>query len=470
MPGRREAHAMAWMALAAGVIVCGASLLLGFQGKTLLGRPLGGDFVEFYTVGTILNHYAPARIYDVELADRLQHAALPTMPQTQMLVFGQAPFIASLFRPLARLPYRWAYAAWLGFSACLYIAALALLFRTVRLNARDRTTGFLLALSWTPFLFETWIGGQMSVVIFSIWVLFFWRLENERQGVAALRVALSTGWGARLRAGWGGGFGAGCILALCLFKPTLVALPALMLLAGRRWRVLGGLTAGGVAMALLSVVTVGAGGCRAWFGILAMNASILSKPVDAAHLAKYIDLLACSRLLFPHWLAAARAASILAGAVLLVWLAVAWWKSSLPGELGAGRRLWAATICCTLVVNPYAPIYDSLLVVAAAALAASGGRMQSQRRQSSDGLASSGGLAGWLLLLYLVPWVTQSFAEFLHLQLMTAVLAGFAIWLLETNGELRMRHSTPSQEKSTMTSPAQLRATGRFQVRSRGLP
>ena len=40
-----------------------------------MGRPLGGDFVEFYTVGKILNNYAPARIYDLALAVRLQHAS-----------------------------------------------------------------------------------------------------------------------------------------------------------------------------------------------------------------------------------------------------------------------------------------------------------------------------------------------------------------------------------------------------------
>src|SRR3984885_1818630 len=257
MPGRREAHAMAWVALGIGVLLCGVSVLLGFAGRTFLGRPLGGDFVEFYTVGKILNNYAPARVYDLPLATSLQHAALPSMPDSQMLVFGQAPFIASLFRPFALLPYAWAYVSWLGFSAALYIAALALLFRTVRLNADDRRTGFLLALSSTPFLFETWIGGQMPVVVFAVWVLFFWCLESDRRVLA------------------------GFVLALCLFKPTLVALPALMLVVGRRWRVVGGLGAGGIAMALLSIATVGLGGCRAWFAALTMNGNQVAKAGEA---------------------------------------------------------------------------------------------------------------------------------------------------------------------------------------------
>jgi hypothetical protein len=77
--------------------------------------------------------------------------------------------------------------------------------------------------------------------------------------------------------------------------------------------------------------------------------------------------------------------------------------------------LWAATLCFTLVLNPYVPIYDSILAIIAVVLLASFQQAQ----------------AGWVLLLYLVPWVTQSFAEFLHLQLITLVLAGMAICLME---------------------------------------
>ncbi len=427
MPGRREAHAMAWVALGIGVILCAVAVLLGFAGRTFLGRPLGGDFVEFYTIGKILNNYAPARIYDLRLAIGLQHSTLPSMPDTQMLVFGQAPFIASLFRPFALMPYAWAYVAWLGFSAGLYIAGLTLLFRTVRLNAEDRRTGFLLALSSTPFLFETWIGGQMSVVVFCIWVLFFWCLENDRR------------------------FLAGFVLALCLFKPTLLALPVLMLLIGRRWRVLGGFTAGGATMALLSIATVGLEGCRAWFGALGMNANTAAKSGEAAHLAKYVDILAFSHLLFAHWPEVADIAALTVAVVAVSWLGTAWWRSD---GAGADRPLWAATLCFTLVINPYAPIYDSILLVAAVALVAS------QRKE----------LAGWLLPLYLLPWITQSFAEFLHLQLMTVAVAGFGISVLEMAGNLSMSHSKPRREESTMTGTLYPPATGRFQVRSRGLP
>ena len=439
MPGRREAHAMAWMAITAGVILCGVSVLLGFHGRTFMGRPLGGDFVEFYTIGKILNAYPPAaRIYDLDLAVKLQHQILPSMAKTQMLVFGQAPYVGWLFRPFALLPYAWAYVAWLGFSAAVYVAALKALFGAVGLNREDRKTGYLLALSWAPFLFETWIGGQMASIVFLIWALFLCCLGNKWQ------------------------FLAGLVLSTCLFKPTLVALPAAMLLVNRRWRVTGGLAAGGLGMALISVATVGLDGCRAWVRALTFGAQVATRTGDAWHRAKSVDLTAFFHLLLGDGLVTA-ILLILLGAAAVGVLGRAWWGND---DL-ARNELWAATLCFTLVVSPYAPIYDTVLAVAAVAMVAAKREEQSEKDRAAFG--------AWFLLLYMVPWLTQSFAEFLHLQLITIVLAGFGGWALrlayESTGEagtLRLTHSKTKGEESTMTHQLQPSVAGRFWVRSRG--
>jgi hypothetical protein len=84
--------------------------------------------------------------------------------------------------------------------------------------------------------------------------------------------------------------------------------------------------------------------------------------------------------------------------------------------------LWAATLTGALVSNIYTPIYDTILVGPAVALAAGVMLHRSARERES--------FAGWLVLLYLVPWVTQSFAEFLRFQPFTLALAGFACWTL----------------------------------------
>jgi alpha-1,2-mannosyltransferase len=439
MPGRREAHAMAWMALTAGVILCGVSLVLGFQGRAFMGRPLGGDFVEFYTIGKILNNYPAAQIYDLDLSVKLQHEILPSMAQTQMLVFGQTPYVAWLFRPFALLPYAWAYVAWLGFTAVLYVAGLAALFNAVRLKPEDRKTGYLLALSWAPFLFETWIGGQMAGVVFLIWALFLWFLGNKWQ------------------------FLAGLVLSMCLFKPTLVALPAAMLLVNRRWRVTGGLAVGGVIMALVSLATVGWTGLQAWARTLAFTGQVVAGAGDSWHRSKYVDMTAFFHLLLGNSEVLTTIVLAVVGSIALAALGRAWWSANPKSQ----NELWAATLCITLVVNAYAPIYDTVLAVAAVALMAAKREERSEEEREAFGV--------WVLLLYMVPWLTQSFAEFLHLQLITLVLAGFGVWALrlayESTGALgtpRLTHSKTRGEESTTTRQLQPWVAGRFKVRSRG--
>ena len=397
LPGRREAHAISWMALAVGAILCAISIFRGFHGETFLGRPLGGDFIEFYVIGKILNSYEAIRIYDLQLAVALQHANLPEMGQDQMLVFGHAPYIAPLFRVFAMLPYRWAYVAWLAFSASLYLISLGLLFRCSKLGSQDRKTGLLLAISSVPFLLETWIGGQLSVVVFFAWALCLYFRGNHR---------------------W---FIAGVALSLVLFKPTLLGLPVIMLICGREWRMLGGVLSGAAGFVLASFGIVGVNGCRAWLDTLAFNARAVAGTRETIRIAKQLDLLSFFQLLVPN---SGALAGMLAGAVAIVLLsliAAAWLRLRKFEERAPRDLLLAATICLTLVVSSYAPIYDSILV-AAAVLSASAILVSSEYRETFQ---------GWLVLLYLVPWITQSFAEFLHVQLFTVLLVGFAVWLLK---------------------------------------
>jgi hypothetical protein len=412
MPGRNEARAMSAMAIAAGLILCGISIFRGFHGQTFMGRPVGGDFVEFYTIGKIFNDFDAARIYDLKLAVGLQHSVLPSMAETQMLVFGHAPYIALLFRPLALLPYLWAYAAWLVFSAALYLTALNLLFRATGIPQEDRAIAFLLAVSFMPFIFETWIGGQLSVVMFFLWTLFFY-LRNHRQL-----------------------FLAGIAIGLGVFKPTLVALPLAMLFLGRRWRVLQGFATGAAAATALSFRLVGLDGCRAWLDTLLFNGRMAAGQGEAWHLAKSVDMSSFFHLLLFN--AAPLTSIVLAGAGLLalVILGVVWWRSSSWTESPAAAEdwLWAGTLCLTLVVSSYAPVYDAILVVIAAALAERACRRQGREERMTS--------RGWLLLLYMAAWLTQSMAEFLHLQIYTVVLAGVGFWAL------RMAYAKGSSERA----------------------
>ena len=402
---------MSLMAIAVGVVLCGISICRGFHGQTFMGRPAGGDFVEFYVIGKILNNFESSRIYDLKLAVDLQHSTLPSMAETQMLVYGHAPYIAWLFKPFAMLPYLWGYMAWLAFSAALYLTGVRLLFGATGLPAEHKKVGLLLAVSFMPFIFETWIGGQLSVVIFFLWALFFYFLQRDRLLLA------------------------GDALAFGIFKPTLLALPVAMLIVGRRWRIVQGFATGAAAMLSLSIGLAGVSGFRGWIDTLLFNGKVAAGPGEAWHLAKSVDMSSFFHLLLFNASPWTTIVLALAGILGFAILALAWWRSRAWTSLPAAENwLWAATLCLTLVVNSYAPIYDTILVVVAAALAAG--------RLTARGPEDQAVFQGWLLLLYMTAWLTQSMAEFLHLQIMTLALAGFALWSLKMAQRTGLSNST----------------------------
>jgi hypothetical protein len=214
-----------------------------------------------------------------------------------------------------------------------------------------------------PFLMESWIGGQISVLGFIAVTLFvFCRARNHR-------------------------FFAGLALALALFKPTLIATPVLMLFCGRRWRMLGGVVTGAAALRRNKYVDVGS-----FFHLLLGNASTLTQVLAAV-----------------------------AALAALAILAMAWWQSS-SWSAASRDLLWAATLVGALVSNMYRPIYDTILVGPAVARAA-GVMLRCAGNEREV-------FGGWLVLLYIVPWLTQLFAEFLRFQPLTLILAGFAWWAL----------------------------------------
>jgi hypothetical protein len=296
-------------------------------------------------------------------------------------VFASAPYVGLVYRPFALLPYRWAYIAWLIFSLALYSTALVLLLRSAGLSAGQMKTGFLLGISAMPFLMETWIGGQISVLgVFAIALFVFCRAKNC-------------------------GFLAGMVLALALFKPTLIAIPVLMLVCGRRWRMLGGVATGASALAMVSLATVGIKGCAAWLDTLKFYGRLAIGPAAALRRTKYVDAGSFFHLMLGDTSRLAQVLGALAAIAGIAILAFAWWRSS-SWSAASRDLLWAATLAGALVCNVYTPIYDSILASAAVVLVA--GVVLKRGGEDREVFQA------WLVLLYIVPWVTQSFAEFLR--------------------------------------------------------
>jgi hypothetical protein len=386
LPGEKEARAFGVCGIAIALIACALSLYFGFKGETFLGRPLGGDFVQFYAAGRILNQNEPTKLFDIPFLAEMEHASLPTMPATQMLIFGNAPCIAAIFRPLALLSYQQAYCVWLVFSAAIYLSGLLILLRGDRI-------ALLLALSTPMFTLETWIGGQVSIFAFVAFALCTRWFETQRY------------------------FLAGLALGLAAYKPSLVAIPAAMFLAGRCWRVFGGLLVSVSFVIAASFATVGSQGMALWLDTMRVFRYLATDQESVLRRSKYVDLNSFLTGLFgPHQTLLAAGYLIVAAALIV--LAWAWFRQ------GPSSMLWAATIASTLILNVYVPVYDTIILIPALVL-----------------MPRTKEFQVWMLLFCLVPWLTQSAADFLRLQILTIVIAGFSYWTFTRRDCERLRRS-----------------------------
>ncbi len=376
LPGEKEARAFGVCGIAIALIACGLSLYYGFKGEAFLGRPLGGDFVQFYAAGRILNQHEPARIFDIPFLTDVEHQSLPTMPKTQMLIFGNAPAIAAIFRPLAMLNYQHAYCVWLVISAAIYLTGLLIV-------ARGNRIAMLLALSTAMFSIETWIGGQISVFAFFAFALCAHWFKQERY------------------------FLAGFALGLAAYKPSLIAIPAAVFIFGRCWHMLGGLALSFAAMIAASFATVGVAGMKLWLDTLRVFRYLATDPESVLHRSKYIDI----NSFLTGFLGPNKIGYLIVGPALMV-LAWAWF------HYGPSRMLFAATIAATLILNVYVPVYDTIVLIPALVLVASA--IKSEKNQKE--------LQAWILLFCLVPWLTSAASDFIHIQILTILIAAFSYW------------------------------------------
>jgi hypothetical protein len=396
LPGQSEARVTSLMTLAVGLVLCTLTLYRGFHGETFLGRSMGNDFVQFYAAGRVLNQHQPALIYDTPYFVRLEHEVLPEMAPSEALPFAYPPLVAQLFRPLALLTYRWAFCAWLVFSLGVYASGLWLLFRD-RLCASYRRTAFLLSLSAPAFMLETWMGGQLSVITFFAVVLFVYCFENRWLALAGLALGFAS------------------------YKPSLIALPAAVMLLGGCWRMLAGLSASTALMVVASIATAGINGFWLWILRLRAFGSLATGNADFLPRTKYIDL----NSFFAILLGGNSFARVIAAiAISTAFVILAWtrWRSRHQQSHEVQRDVWAATLTWTLMINIYVAVYDAVLLIPAAALAARSVAGRGKREQAE--------LQLWLTLLWLASWLTQPSANYLRLQILTVVLAGFGYWAL----------------------------------------
>src|SRR5882672_5966835 len=174
------------------------------------GRPLGDDFVNYWSGAFLALHGRVAEIYDPAVFHAFEQSIVG--PQLGGFHYSYPPVLLVLSAPLALMPYVPALFVWL--SAGWYA-----FYRALRLAMPGR--GALLLALATPAVFINAVGGQNGA----------WTAALFGGGLGLLERRPLLGGG---------------LLGLLIYKPQLGLLIPVALLAGRHWRAFAaaGVTAG----------------------------------------------------------------------------------------------------------------------------------------------------------------------------------------------------------------------------------
>jgi alpha-1,2-mannosyltransferase len=286
-----------------------------------LGRPVGTDFLSFWTVSSALHTGQSRAVYaPLELA-ALERAVAGS---DGFYAWAYPPLALLLVYPLALMPYLWSLAAWLACGLGAYLTALW------RILPRPATL---------------WAGLAFPAV-----------LANLSHGQNGLLTTGLLGWALLLlpqRPGL-----AGALLGLLTFKPQLGLMIPLALAAGGHWRtmVVAALTA--IGLAALSLALFGGELWSGFLGSLPFARAMLEQELVPYY--KMQSVFAASRLLG----ASVSLAYILQGIVALgaAWITIATWRQPIDQDLKNAVLVTAGVLAAPFILD-----YDLMLLALPAA-------------------------------------------------------------------------------------------------------
>ena len=327
-PERLKAYSI--ILIAAQALIALAWLSSTSDGVDAKGKPIGYDFITFWSASALTIEGDPAAAYEPARIFAASHRAVPA--NRAVFIWSYPPVFHLIVLPLALLPYLAAYALWSVLTFAPYLA--------VVLRSAPAPITLWPAVAF-PGAFLNLMQGQNGCLSAALFGGAMLCLERRP----------------RL---------AGVLIGLMTYKPHLGILIPLALLCGRRWQAL--ITAALTTIALAGVSTAVLGP-DPWIAF-AQNVAFAGKVLDAGTLPlhKMPSVFASLRLL-------GAPSPVALGLHVLMALAVAalvgflWWRRA-PLPLAA-----AALITGSLLIPPHVNDHDlALLAVPIALLAWDGHR------------------------------------------------------------------------------------------------
>jgi len=290
-----------------------AWLLLGEGNRDPLGRPVGTDFVSFWTVSWALLHDQTQSIYRPDLLAALERTV--EEGANSFYAWLYPPIALLIVYPLALLPYLWSLFVWLAAGTAFYLSALW------RIVPRPLTL---------------WLGLAFPAF-----------LINIEHGQNAFLTTAMISWALLLlssRPGW-----AGIMIGLLTFKPQLGLLVPLALIAGRQWRALAAATLTAMTLMGATVFLFGAHIWAEYLGVMPLARDVLDAGLVPTY--KMQSVYAALRLLGASVVAAYAAQMLVtvASALIVLWI----WRQRADQDLKN-----AALLLATLLATPFLLDYD----------------------------------------------------------------------------------------------------------------
>lgn len=355
-------------------LILGALLLTQGQGSLdALGKPIGYDFMSFWSSAKLALAGEPEAAYRPERILETGRSAVPSL--SDRFIWSYPPTFQLLVLPLGLLPYSWGYLLW--------------------------------SLFWLiPFLI---VIRKLAPAPETLWLTlaFPGTILNLAQGQNGLMMAALLGGAVVLLRSRP--YLAGLLIGLMSCKPQLGLLWPIALACGRAWRSFA-------AAALTTIIFAGiaflAFGTEGWLAFVD-NIPFASAVLEDGRLpwSKMPSAFAASRLLGVgiSW---AYAAQVLVAVAAALAVAYVWWRGK-PFELAA-----AVLTSGALLVSPHLNDHDLAILAVPIALLAWYGHRHGWRRGEREVL-----VAAWLS-----PLVTAIVAAQTDVQLgFLCVLAIFAV-------------------------------------------
>lgn len=364
--------------LALYVVIYGFFIFSGTGTTDRMGKPIGGDFSAFWASSHVLLTRGAGDVYD----DNIMFAEEKSIAGVDYRnpIFYPPTFFF-IIAPLALAPYT--------LSLVLWIAVTYTVFQYVTYRFAPHSLTIWLTLAF-PGTFQNVIHGHNGFVTASILGLAFLLIEKRP-------------------------FAAGLVLGLLSFKPHLVMLIPLFLLAGRAWRVLAGLGISVVVLVSASAIFFGLDSWHRFFEKIPLMLHLMKGGFLQMHqLVSTAGALLLVGVPYP----AAILIHLLVALIGVGMTVVAWYRNR-PGYVR--NSLLVLTI---FLVTPYANSYDLTLL----ALPICWIGWEAFKR---GGVSTADSF--FLITAWFVPIASVFFAALVKLQIAPFFILGMSIWVYRSD-------------------------------------